>query len=126
MCHSMAMAMPAPARAKKAYPAVPGRFGGGGVRGGEEFAIILPNTDLAETMVLAERLREQVVAFDVSFGPHTIRRTVSIGVASYNVGEAKTTEAFLKEADHALYAVKKGLAQWGCSLSREGMTISSP
>ncbi len=92
--------------------------------GGEEFAIILPNTDLAETMVLAERLREQVEAFDVSFGPHTIRRTVSIGVASYNAGEAKTTETFLKEADHALYAVKKG-GRNGVVPYREGMTISS-
>ena len=93
--------------------------------GGEELAIILPNTDLAETMILAERLREQIETFDVSFGPHTIRRTVSIGVASYNAGEAKTTEGVLKEADHALYAVKKG-GRNGVVPYREGMTISSP
>ncbi|MCH7921445.1 MAG: diguanylate cyclase [Nitrospinae bacterium] len=75
--------------------------------GGEELAIILPNTDLDETMALAQRLREEVEALDVPFGGRVIRSTVSIGVALYPEGSAMTAEAFLSEADHALYAMKE-------------------
>ncbi|MCH7921438.1 MAG: diguanylate cyclase [Nitrospinae bacterium] len=92
--------------------------------GGEELAIILPNTDLDETMALAERLRKEVEALDVPFGDHVIRSTVSIGVASYPEGSAKTAEMFLREADRALCAAQEA-GRNGVVLFHEGMTLSS-
>ncbi|MCH7923580.1 MAG: diguanylate cyclase, partial [Nitrospinae bacterium] len=76
--------------------------------GGEELAVILPSTNLSEAMVLADRLRERVEAFDVSCGGHAIRRTISIGVASLTEGSAKSTDEFLTAADRALYMAKRG------------------
>jgi len=92
--------------------------------GGEELAIILPNTDFDETMALAQRLRKEVEALDVPFGDHVIRSTVSIGVASYPEGSAKTAEMFLREADRALCAAQEA-GRNGVVLFREGMTLSS-
>ena len=49
-------------------------------------------------------MRERVEAFDVSFDGHTIRRTISIGIASYPAETIKNADALLAAADHALYA----------------------
>lgn len=76
--------------------------------GGEELAVILPSTNLSEAMVLADRIRERVEAFDVSYGGHAIRRTISIGVASLTEVSAKSTDEFLTAADRALYMAKRG------------------
>jgi len=92
--------------------------------GGGELAIILPNTDFDETLALAERLRKKVEALDVPFGDHVIRVTVSIGVASYPEGSAKTAEMFLREAERALCAAQEA-GRNGVVLFREGMTHSS-
>jgi len=97
--------------------------------GGEELAVILPSTNLSEAMVLADRLRERVEAFDVSYGSHAIRRTISIGVASYTDGSAKDADEFLKAADRALYMAKRGgrnlvvLYRDGTGLTSSKLTI---
>lgn len=78
--------------------------------GGEEFAIVLPETSLAEAGVLAERLRE-LIATDsptVTSRAGTVQRlsvTVSFGVACINA-EADAEKELIKAADEALYRAK--------------------
>jgi diguanylate cyclase (GGDEF)-like protein/PAS domain S-box-containing protein len=54
--------------------------------GGEEFAVLLPSTDLPRAAVVAERLRSNVAAQVVHFDGQRIRYTVSAGVASLDDG----------------------------------------
>lgn len=73
--------------------------------GGEEFVLILPDSDQAEAASLAERLRAAVEATVVEGPDGDIRFTASIGVA-----DRDGTEALLDlicKADEALYAAKK-------------------
>jgi diguanylate cyclase (GGDEF)-like protein/PAS domain S-box-containing protein len=75
-------------------------------RGGEEFLVVLPDTDADAAMVAAERLRAALSETEVSASDvATVRFTVSIGVAvpfTDNSGE------LLRRADLALYAAKAG------------------
>ena len=73
--------------------------------GGEEFALILPNTNGQEAQKLAEKICYEVKhPSDLSESPHRI--TVSLGVAYYpDCGP--TTLELLKAADVALYRAKK-------------------
>lgn len=72
--------------------------------GGEEFAILLPETGPAQAEALAERLRTSVEQLRISAGGP--RLTVSIGVATVLGGEAGPDPA-LSRADRALYAAKR-------------------
>lgn len=74
--------------------------------GGEEFAMVLPGTDLTGALQAAERLREAVRGARVitSGTPYTM--TVSIGVVVLDPNE--TLGMGLARADHALYAAKSG------------------
>jgi diguanylate cyclase (GGDEF)-like protein/putative nucleotidyltransferase with HDIG domain len=74
-----------------------------GRMGGEEFALILPETDEHEGYVLAERLRTKVRE---NFAQDLFPLTISFGVASYPTHGA-TTAALLKAADQALYTAKE-------------------
>ena len=75
--------------------------------GGEEFAVVLPQTDTANGMRVAERLRKAVAASPVPAGlPEPVPMTVSIGVAVYPAdGTAKGP--LVECADQALYAAKR-------------------
>ena len=74
--------------------------------GGEEFAIILPETGRRTAMEVAERLRAIIAAtpFEVG-GGRTIRLTASIGVAEYSES-IKTFDGLLSNADFAMYDAK--------------------
>ncbi|CAN7159762.1 GGDEF domain-containing protein [Massilia sp. LjRoot122] len=74
--------------------------------GGEEFAMVLPGTDLSGAVQAAERLRQAVREAMVitSVTPYTM--TVSIGVVVLDPNE--TLGMGLARADHALYAAKSG------------------
>lgn len=77
--------------------------------GGEEMAVILPGTDAAGAMQVAERIRARVEALAIPH-PHGFegRLTVSVGCAS-RVPESWTPmEALVDAADTALYASKCG------------------
>ena len=74
--------------------------------GGEEFAVLLPSTDLPRAAVVAERLRAAVASQVVHFDGQRIRYTVSLGVASLTDGEGGI-DLLLKRADQALYAAKR-------------------
>ena len=74
-----------------------------GRMGGEEFALILPETAEHEGYVLAERIRAKVRE---NFAADIFPLTISFGVASYPTHGA-TTAALLKAADQALYTAKE-------------------
>lgn len=77
-----------------------------GRMGGEEFAVLMPCTDLAEARILADRLREMIAAEAVDTGAETIGITASIGVAQLEPGE--DFGRLYARADAALYAAKAG------------------
>lgn len=75
--------------------------------GGEELALILPQTALEGAVELADRLRQSIEAMVVPHGGVTIKVTVSMGVAAYRAGEDVRGQLF-KRADEKLYAAKRG------------------
>jgi len=75
--------------------------------GGEEFVVLLPNTDLEGARVLAERIRTAVAKNPVEHDSIVIVFTVSIGVSQYRKGMQNIDE-LIKEADIALYRAKEG------------------
>ena len=82
-----------------------GRFGG------EEFAILLPQTHEAHALSIAERLRTHIAAMSIPIDGGTrsggcIRLTVSVGVAALGVAGAELTD-LLAAADAALYFAKE-------------------
>jgi diguanylate cyclase (GGDEF)-like protein/putative nucleotidyltransferase with HDIG domain len=70
--------------------------------GGEEFALILPDTDQHGAYVLGERLR---VAVRRAFEDEPVPLTLSLGIASFP-SHGETGESLLRSADQALYAAK--------------------
>jgi diguanylate cyclase (GGDEF)-like protein len=80
--------------------------------GGEEFALLLPQTSLEEALQLAERVRLEVASNPISLGDATsIRLTVSIGVSEALPMPGKTHhkmmgQHLLADADRALYLAK--------------------
>lgn len=72
--------------------------------GGEELAILMPNTDVAGAERVAERIRAAIAAIRVAAGEGTIGVTASLGVAC--APPAESVEAALACADSALYAAK--------------------
>lgn len=69
--------------------------------GGEEFIVLLPDTDLAAGTQLAEKLRAGIAAFAFATVGH---KTASFGVASFRDGD--DADALTKRADDCLYAAK--------------------
>lgn len=74
--------------------------------GGEEFLVLLADTDSENAMAVAEKLRALVQEQPVPYAGHSISITVSGGLATHDP-ENSLTET-LREADRALYAAKSG------------------
>jgi two-component system cell cycle response regulator len=75
--------------------------------GGEEFVIIMPETDLNSAFNVAERLRRCIAAEPFQINAETRARiTASVGVAALE-STADTHETLFKRADRALYAAKR-------------------
>jgi diguanylate cyclase (GGDEF)-like protein len=76
--------------------------------GGEEFIIILPETDQETAKIAAERLRSEVEKTDFKGGQTQPlgRVTISLGVASFQASTA-SIEELIKMADNALYMAKE-------------------
>ncbi len=72
--------------------------------GGEEFAILMPGTDLADARRAAESLREFIEKTRFEFGGKSLSLTVSLGVAEIQPFE--DVPELLKRADQAMYAAK--------------------
>ena len=76
--------------------------------GGEEFVVVMPDTDMDLACSVAERLRRSVEEepFMISRAPHRLNVTISIGIAG-SEGEGDSAEALLHRADQALYRAKR-------------------
>lgn len=75
--------------------------------GGEEFLVIMPETDLAAADLAGERLREAVASAIVVYGDEQIRFTCSVGVAAFEAGDVDGGD-IIARADAALYQAKHG------------------
>jgi len=77
--------------------------------GGEEFAIILPETDARDAVVLAEPIRRGIEAMEIDVGNHQppLRVTVSLGLSGPRPGHSEHAQSeMIEAADKALYAAK--------------------
>ncbi|MCK9918657.1 PleD family two-component system response regulator [Microbacteriaceae bacterium K1510] len=76
--------------------------------GGEEFVVVMPETDMAVAGMVAERLRRKVASepFAIQQGAAQLTVTLSIGIAAFG-GAGDDVAAMLKRADQALYRAKR-------------------
>jgi diguanylate cyclase (GGDEF)-like protein len=70
--------------------------------GGEEFVILIPQQEMAQTVIIAEKIRKAIADMVM---PDMPRITVSIGCSAYIAGESP--QQFLERADNALYDAKR-------------------
>ena len=75
--------------------------------GGEEFVVVMPETDLTVATMVAERLRRRIATepFAIPGGSSTMEVTISIGLSA--LGKDDTATTILKRADAALYRAKR-------------------
>lgn len=75
--------------------------------GGEEFALLLPRTEIGGARIVCERIRKDFAKQVFSNGRgETFSATVSVGIAAANPGRRRSLEALLEAADSALYKAK--------------------
>ncbi|MBU4540954.1 MAG: response regulator [Firmicutes bacterium] len=76
--------------------------------GGDEFLLLLPETDAAAAFKMIERIRQQFQrkAFTMPIKSHKVYITFSAGITEFNNGD-KTLEDILEEADRQLYRAKE-------------------
>ncbi|MDR0313462.1 MAG: diguanylate cyclase [Treponema sp.] len=76
--------------------------------GGEEFAVLLPNTDSKGGMDIGGRIRENIEAEKLLCDDGKVSRfTVSVGVNTHMPVSGSSLDEFISRADKALYAAKK-------------------
>jgi diguanylate cyclase (GGDEF)-like protein len=88
--------------------------------GGEEFLLVLPDTDMEGARILAERVRSLIEA--AGFDPEGYRGTVSIGVAAWQP-DTPSWEALVSQADQALYEAKETGRNRVCFWRGEGRGV---
>jgi diguanylate cyclase (GGDEF)-like protein len=74
--------------------------------GGDEFIVLLPNTTLETTELVAKRIKETLAANSFNYNGNLISSTISIGIASYPQ-HGETAELLLRYADEEMYANKR-------------------
>ena len=74
--------------------------------GGEEFAVLLPETQKKKAAGLAEQIRKAMEDFSFTIRREKVRMTVSIGVASIPE-DTLDEEELVRKADEALYRAKR-------------------
>jgi diguanylate cyclase (GGDEF)-like protein len=72
--------------------------------GGEEFVLLLSNTDLSGAQLLAERIRKEISLHTLAIDMETIKITASLGVTTLRVTDS--LESFIQRADKAMYLAK--------------------
>jgi len=75
--------------------------------GGDEFVALLPETDTARALALAERVCAEIAALTVAFGPMVAHPTASVGAASTADDAHADAARLLAAADDAAYAAKR-------------------
>ena len=78
-----------------------------GRMGGEEFAILLPQTNLERAALIAERIRALVEASPALHHGEAVPVTVSVGVAQWHGHDGETVDGLLNRSDQALYQAKE-------------------
>ncbi|MDR1286469.1 MAG: GGDEF domain-containing protein [Treponema sp.] len=93
---------------------VPSRFGG------EEFTVLLPNTDRNTAWTVCERLRNAVAAMKVPWNPPLPQVTISLGLYTFDERSGIDAEEVIHRADDALYLSKERgrnrSTMWGSGL----------
>ncbi|NTU55665.1 MAG: GGDEF domain-containing protein, partial [Anaerolineales bacterium] len=88
------------------HPDTIGRYGG------EEFLIVLPNSEMQAAAEQASRLCQQVRNLSIDVNEQVLSVTISIGVAQFRIGQ-ENWEEFLHRADEAMYQAKNaGRDRW--------------
>lgn len=72
---------------------------------GDEFMVLMPNTDAEGASLLAERIRSGVADYRLPVGENAVATTVSVGIAAFPT-HARTAEGLLHCADEAMYVAK--------------------
>ncbi|WP_304225014.1 sensor domain-containing diguanylate cyclase [Gracilinema caldarium] len=102
---------------------IPSRFGG------EEFTVLLPETNRASAWVVAERLRNAAQAMHVHWDQPLPQVTISLGVALFDGTEQLEPEELVKRADEALYQSKargrNRTTVWGAGLLYKTQQLKS-
>jgi len=91
--------------------------------GGDEFAILLPETSSAGAVVLAERIRNAVAAETLTVKSSEVKVTVSTGIADFDAGNVQEPRELVALADKALYVAKQ--RGRNCSMQAHDMAESS-
>ena len=86
--------------------------------GGEEFVFVLPETDLDQGILMAERIRHTIEDFRILYEGALINITVSIGVTALDMNEFEVSFGeLIRQADQAMYFSKKSgknrVSAWG-------------
>lgn len=79
---------------------IPSRYGG------EEFAIILTETDINTAYLIAERLRRKIEDAHYTLAENEVYITISIGLAQYDPDSDKNSKDLIRRADSSLYEAK--------------------
>ncbi len=88
--------------------------------GGEEFVVLLPQTDQKGALVLGERVRESIDKHVFQSDNHVLHLTVSIGITTTtnDMPQDHCQQTLLKQADTALYEAKRNgknqVVEWHC------------
>jgi diguanylate cyclase (GGDEF)-like protein len=75
--------------------------------GGEEFIILISHPGKGQALKIAERIRKTVEDSEIKYKEHTLKITISCGVASYDKNLDTSAEAMIERADKALYRSKQ-------------------
>lgn len=84
--------------------------------GGEEFALVMPNTTIKNAAIAAERIREAIGSMKINFDGKTLNVTASIGVAEAE--QHDDSARLIRRSDEAIYAAKG--AGRNCSYWHDG------
>jgi len=93
--------------------------------GGEEFVVVLSNTDNDKALAIAERLRNKIEGVQIPIADGRISTiTVSIGISTLVPSPENSVENFIKRADEALYCAKREgrnrVYNTGCYIHKDG------
>lgn len=89
--------------------------------GGDEFAAILPETELADAGALGDRLRTEIANLQIDSGGTPISVTMSVGVSS--IVQCSDVETMIRQADEALYASKR--SERNCTHASDGQVSTA-